>query len=139
MIMPVDASKKLFCAVALLMVFMSSRVAAQPRPAEFRFHVGQGIFYDYELPEQISVGASYRYYFGEHGWAIEPEYSLMTEPGHQDHMLVLSVVKDFTPPSKRVVPYLSHGNGTLFPPWGVFAKSVVVEFWWGNGGQDVGE
>ena len=82
--------KKLFYTLALLMVLMGLRLEAQHRPAELRFHVGPGAFYD--ASKQLSVGTSYRHYFGKRGWAIEPEYSLMTERGHQDHMLVLNAV-----------------------------------------------
>ncbi len=117
MIIPVDTSKKLVCTVALLMLlmmFMGSRVAAQPRPAEFRFHGGHGVFLD-DLGHVVSAGASYRRYFGERGWAIEPEYSLTTaRRGHQDHLLILNVVKDLTPLSERAVPYLIMGMGPGF-------------------------
>ena len=78
--------KKPFCTLALLMVLIGPRLEAQSRSAELRFHVGTGAFYD--SSKQLSAGASYRHYFGQRGWAIEPEYSLMTERGHQDHMLV---------------------------------------------------
>ena len=104
--------KRPFCTLALLMVLIGLRLEAQPRSAELRFHVGTGAFYD--SSQQLSAGASYRHYFGERGWGIEPEYSLMTEPGHQDHMLVLNAVKDLTLPSRRAVLYMLMGAGVYF-------------------------
>ena len=73
-----------------------------------------GAFYD--SSKQLSAGASYRHYFGQRGWAIEPEYSLMTERGHQDHMLVLNAVKDLTLPSRKAVLYMLMGAGVYEAP-----------------------
>lgn len=101
-----------FFMIALLTILMSPRLEAQPRPAEFRFHVGTGAFI--ESSRQLSAGVSYRNYFGERGWAIEPEYSLMTERGHQDHILALNAVKDLTLPSRKAVLYMLMGGGIYF-------------------------
>ena len=76
--------------LALLLVFTSLSLEAQPRSAETRFHVGTAAFW--EGSQHVTAGASYRYYFGKRGWAVEPEYSFMTEGNHQDHMLLMNVV-----------------------------------------------
>ena len=127
--------KKLFCSLALLMILMGLRLEAQPRPAELRFHVGTGAFYD--SSKQLSVGTSYRHYFGERGWAIEPEYSLMTERGHQDHMLVLNAVKDLTRPSRKAVLYMLMGAGIYFHrkdvPYRLERSGTGINLGWGMG------
>ena len=123
------------CILALLMVLMGLHLEAQPRDAELRFHVGTGAFYD--SSKQLSAGSSYRHYFGERGWAIEPEYSLMTEKSHQDHMLVLNVVKDLTLPSKKAVLYTIMGAGVYFhrkgTPYAVERSWTAMNFGWGMG------
>ena len=117
------------------MVLIGLRLEAQPRSAELRFHVGTGAFYD--SSKQLSAGASYRHYFGQRGWAIEPEYSLMTERGHQDHMLVLNAVKDLTLPSRKAVLYMLMGAGVNFhrkdTPYAVERSWAVMTFGWGMG------
>ena len=75
-----------------------------------------GAFYD--SSKQLSAGASYRHYFGQRGWAIEPEYSLMTERGHQAHAQarVFCDVQEATrqaPAGNVDVP--SSGPGCLIP------------------------
>ena len=121
--------------IALLMVLMALRLEAQPRDAELRFHVGTGAFYD--SSKQLSAGASYRHYFGQRGWAIEPEYSLMTERGHQDHMLVLNAVKDLTLPSRKAVLYMLMGAGVYFhredTPYAVERSGTGINLGWGMG------
>ena len=121
--------------IALLMVLMGLRLEAQPRYAELRFHVGTGAFYD--SSKQLSAGSSYRHYFGERGWAIEPEYSLMTERGHQDHMLVLNAVKDLTLPSRKAVLYMIMGAGVYFhrkdTPYAVERSGTAMNLGWGMG------
>ena len=97
----------------LLVVFLVNLpLGAQPRPAELRFHVGRAGFL--ENPGHVSAGASYRHYFGRHGWALEPEYSFMTEGSHQDNMLIMNVVKDLTKPSRRATLYMIMGGGMSF-------------------------
>ena len=127
--------KRPFCTLALLMVLIGLRLEAQPRSAELRFHVGTGAFYD--SSKQLSAGASYRHYFGQRGWAIEPEYSLMTERGHQDHMLVLNAVKDLTLPSRKVVLYMLMGAGVYFhrtdSPYGSERFRTGINLGWGMG------
>lgn len=107
--------KKHCCILALLMVFTSLSLEAQPRSAEPRFHVGTATFF--EASQHVSAGASYRYYFGKRGWAVEPEYSFMTEGSHQDHMLLMNVVKDLTRPSRKAVLYMIMGGGFNFFRW----------------------
>ena len=123
------------CILALLMVLTGLRLEAQPRDAELRFHVGTGAFYD--SSQQLSAGSSYRHYFGERGWAIEPEYSLMTEKGHQDHMLVLNAVKDLTLPSRKAGLYTIMGAGVYFhrkdTPYAAERSGTVMNFGWGMG------
>ena len=117
------------------MILMGLRLEAQPRPAELHFHVGTGAFYD--SSKQLSVGTSYRHYFGERGWAIEPEYSLMTERGHQDHMLVLNAVKDLTRPSRKAVLYMLMGAGIYFHrkdvPYRLERSGTGINLGWGMG------
>ena len=121
--------------IVLLMVLMGLRLEAQSRDAEPRFHVGTGAFYD--SSQQLSAGASYRHYFGERGWAVEPEYSLMTERGHQDHILALNAVKDLTLPSRKAVLYTIMGAGVYFhrkdTPYAVERSGTAVNFGWGMG------
>ena len=116
---------------AVLLVLMGAPVAAQPRPAEVRGHVGTATFF--ESARHVTAGASYRKYFGVRGWAIEPEYSFMTAGSHQDHMLILNVVKDFTSPSRRVVPYMVMGAGINFyrTPWS--SRAALGGLGWGIG------
>ena len=38
----------------------------------------------------------------------------MTEGSHQDHIVILNVVKDFRPPSQESVPYMVMGGGINF-------------------------
>ena len=103
---------KTCCIPALLLVFTSLSLEAQPRSAETRFHVGTATFF--EASQHVSAGASYRYYFGQRGWAVEPEYSFMTQGSHQDHMLLMNVVKDLTRPSRKAVLYMIMGGGFNF-------------------------
>ena len=98
--------------VFLLLVFVSLPLGAQSRPAELRFHVGRAGFL--ENSGHVSAGASYRHYFGRRGWALEPEYSFMTEGSHQDNMLIMNVVKDLTKPSRRATLYMIMGGGMNF-------------------------
>ena len=124
--------KRHFHTLALLMVLMGLRLEAQPRPAQLRFHVGTGAFYD--SSKQLSAGTSYRHYFGERGWAVEPEYSLMTESGHQDHMLVLNVVKDLTRPSRKAVLYTLMGGGIYaHRKDGPYPSDMGINLGWGMG------
>ena len=131
--LPVRTKVIPICMTALLMVLMGLHLEAQPRSAEFRFHLGTGAFYD--SSEQLSAGSSYRHYFGERGWAIEPEYSLMTEKGHQDHMLVLNAVKDLTLPSRKAVLYTIMGAGVYFHRKDIpYARSFTgMNLGWGMG------
>ena len=123
------------CILALLMALTGLHLRAQPRNSELRFHVGSGAFN--ESSQQLAVGSSYRHYFGERGWAIEPEYSLMTEQGHQDHMLVLNAVKDLTLPSRRAVLYTVMGAGVYFhrkdTPYALERSATAMNFGWGMG------
>ena len=127
--------KKAIYTLGLLMVLMGLRLEAQTRSPELRFHVGTGAFYD--SSKQLSVGTSYRHYFGERGWAIEPEYSLMTERGHQDHMLVLNAVKDLTRPSRKAVLYMLMGAGIYFHrkdvPYSLERSGTGINLGWGMG------
>ena len=102
----------------LLLALSTAPLAAQPRPAEVHARLGTAIFF--EADQHVAAGVSYRQYLGANGWALEPEYSFMTEGSHQDHMLILNVVKDFRPPSRTVVPYMVMGAGINFhrtPRW----------------------
>ena len=135
--LPVRTKVIPICMTALLMVLMGLRLEAQPRSAEFRFHLGTGAFYD--SSEQLSAGSSYRHYFGERGWAVEPEYSLMTERGHQDHLLVLNAVKDLTLPSRKAVLYTIMGAGVYFHrkdiPYAVERSWTAMNLGWGWGSK----
>lgn len=114
--------------VLFLVVLADLHLEAQSRPAELRFHVGSAVFL--EASEHLSVGASYRHYFGKRGWAFEPEYSfmtVMTEGYHRDDMLILNVVKDLTRPSRRWSLYMIMGGGAYFHRTG-------GRFWKGPGG-----
>ena len=104
--------KKVFYTLSLLIVLMGLQLRAQSRSAEPRVHIGSATFW--EASQHISAGASYRHYFGNRGWAIEPEYSFMTEGSHQDHMLIMNVVKDLTSPSRKAVLYMIMGGGIAF-------------------------
>ncbi len=99
-------------AAVLLLALLSVPLGAQPRPVEVRGHVGTATFS--EAPQHFTAGASYRKYLGIRGWGIEPEYSFMTEGSHQDHMLILNVVKDLANPSRTMVPYMVTGAGLNF-------------------------
>ena len=135
--LPVRAKVISICMTALLMVLMGLSLEAQPRSAEFRFHLGTGAFY--ESSQQLSAGASYRHYFGERGWAVESEYSLMTERGHQDHLLVLNAVKDLTLPSRKAVLYMLVGAGVDFHRKDVpYAVDHENDLRMGDGAQSVG-
>ena len=59
---------------------------------------GTATFFD--ASQHITAGGSYRKYVGERGWGIEPDYAFMTDGSHQDHLLILNVVKDFTSPHR---------------------------------------
>ena len=120
----------------LLLALSAALVEAQPRPAEVHARIGTAIFF--EAAQHVSAGVSYRHYFGASGWALEPEYSFMTEGSHQDHIVILNVVKDFRPPSQTAVPYMVMGAGLNFhrnlgpcPPslgglgWGVGLKRRI--------------
>ena len=98
--------------VLLLVAFVKIPLAAQSRPAELRFHVGRAAFL--EDSGHLSTGASYRHYFGRRGWALEPEYSFMTEGYHRDDMLILNVVKDLTKPTRRWTLSMIMGGGINF-------------------------
>ena len=96
-------------AAALLLALSATPIEAQPRPAATRAHVGGATFF--EAARHFNAGASYRKYFGARGWALEPEYAFMTEGSHQDHMLILNMVKDLAPLSRKAVPYVVMGAG----------------------------
>ena len=96
----------------LLLAFAAAPLGAQPRPAEVHARLGTATFF--EAAQHLAAGAAYRRYFGTRGWALEPEYSFMTAGSHQDHMVILNVVKDFRPPSRTVVPYMVMGAGINF-------------------------
>ena len=96
-------------AALLLLTLSATPIKAQPRPAAIRAHVGGATFF--EAARHFNAGASYRKYFGARSWALEPEYAFMTEGSHQDHMLVLNVVKDLAPLSRAAVPYVVMGAG----------------------------
>ena len=86
------------------------------------------------LAKQLSAGTSYRHYFGERGWAAEPAYSLMTESGHQDHMLALNVVKDLTRPSRKAVLYTLMGGGIYaHRKDGPYPSDMGINLGWGMG------
>lgn len=122
--------------VTLLLALSAAPLGAQPRPAEVHARFGTATFF--EAAQHVVAGASYRHYVGASGWALEPEYSFMTEGSHQDHMVIVNVVKDFRPPSQTVVPYMVMGAGLNFhrnlgpcPPspgglgWGVGFKRRI--------------
>lgn len=98
--------------VLILVALMNLLLEAQSRPAELRFHLGRAAFL--EDSGHLSVGASYRHYLGKRGWALEPEYSFMTEGYHRDDMLILNVVKDLTRPSRHWSLYMIMGAGMNF-------------------------
>ena len=104
--------KEIGCIPVLMMVLICLSVQAQPRPPEPRLHFGTGFFLEGE--RHLTAGASFRHYLGNRGWALEPEYSFMTEGSHQDHMVILNVVKDLARPSDKVVPYMIFGAGANF-------------------------
>ena len=97
---------------ALLLALAAAPLGAQPRPAEVHARFGTATFF--ESAQHHTAGAAYRQYFGASGWALEPEYSFMTAGSHQDHMVILNVVKDFRPPSRAFVPYMVMGAGINF-------------------------
>ncbi len=97
---------------AILLAGAAWPLTAQPRSPEIRGHVGSSHFF--ESAQHVTAGASYRRYFGKRGWALEPEYSFMTEGNHQDNMVVLNVVKDLTKPERRAVLYTIMGGGANF-------------------------
>ena len=103
------AAGTLLVAGALLIGPLMRPVVAQPRADELRGHVGTATFFD--ASQHITAGGSYRKHVGERGWGIEPEYAFMTDGSHQDHLLTLNVVKDFTRPAQTVVPYMVMGAG----------------------------
>ena len=103
------AAGTLLVAGALLIGPLMRPVVAQPHADEFRGHVGTATFFD--ASQHITAGGSYRKHVGERGWGIEPEYAFMTDGSHQDHLLTLNVVKDFTRPAQTVVPYMVMGAG----------------------------
>lgn len=94
---------------ALLTALAAAPLGAQTRPAEIHAHFGTATFF--EAAQHVTAGAAYRRYFGASGWALEPEYSFMTEGSHQDHMVILNVTRDFRPPSRESVPYMVMGAG----------------------------
>ncbi len=96
----------------LMLVLGDHSLEAQPRASEPRFHFGVASFL--ENRRHQTAGASYRHYFGKRGWGLEPEYSFMTEGSHQDHMLIMNVVKDLTRPSRVAVLYTILGGGINF-------------------------
>lgn len=96
----------------LMIVFACPALEAQTRTPEPRFHFGTASFW--EARRHVTAGASFRYYFGKRGWAVEPEYSFMTEGNHQDHMLIMNVVKDLRRLSDRSVLYMILGAGANF-------------------------
>ena len=106
------AAVTLLVAGALLIGPLVRPIVAQPPAAELRVHVGTAVFF--EASQHFTGGSSYRKYFSERGWGIEPEYTFMTDGSHQDHLLILNVVKDFTMPSRTVVPYMVMGAGINF-------------------------
>ena len=93
----------------LMIVFACPSLEAQPRAPELRFHFGTASFW--EARRHVAAGVSCRYYFGKSGWAVEPEYSFMTDNTHQDHMLIMNLVKDLTRPSRNAVLYTLLGGG----------------------------
>ena len=93
----------------VMIVFACPTLEAQPRTPEPHFHFGTASFW--EARRHVTTGASFRYYFGKRGWAVEPEYSFMTDGNHQDHMLIMNVVKDLTRPSGKAVLYMILGGG----------------------------
>ena len=125
-----------------LACFVVPSLAAQPRPDEVRFHVGTATFF--EARQHVTLGGSYRMYFGKRGWGIEPEYSAMIVPDHTDNMLALSLVKDLSRPASKRVWYMSMGgglnhqrgsrtSGTHFPAalaWGVGVKIRAGQRWY---------
>ena len=120
-------------AALLLLALLSVPLGAQPRPAEVRGHVGTATFF--ESPQHFTAGASYRKYLGIRGWGIEPEYSFMTDGSgsHEDHMLILNVVKDLANPSRRVVPYMVMGAGLNFYRTPRYSSRVLGGPAWGLG------
>ena len=114
-----------------------SLLQAQTRPSEFRFHAGSTIFL--ESTPHFSAGASYRHYLGKSSWAIEPEYSFMTEGNHQDNLLIANVVKDLARFSEKSVLYMIMGGGVNFYRAGSFGETGLGGLGWGLGlkiGQD---
>jgi len=88
----------------LLPALSAALVEAQPRPAEVHARVGTAIFF--EAAQHVSAGVSYRHYFGASGWALEPEYSFMTEGSHQDHIVILNfLAEDISEASSYPIPY----------------------------------
>ncbi len=115
----------------LLLAVSTAPLAAQPRPAEVHARVGAAVFL--ESDPHVAAGVSYRQYLGTKGWALEPEYAFMTEGSHQDHMLILNVVKDFRPPSRTVVPYMVMGAGINFHRTSRWSGRGLGGLGWGVG------
>ncbi len=134
--------KKTGCMPILVMVLVCLSLEAQPRAPEPRFHFGIAGFL--EARQHTTAGASYRHYFGKQGWAVEPEYSFMTEGNHQDHMLIMNVVKDLTRLSDRAVLHMIFGAGANFYrsrpylikssgiAWGGLGWGMGVKVWANN-------
>lgn len=92
----------------------------------------------------MTLGGSYRMYFGKRRWGIEPEYSAMIVSDHTDNMLAASVAKDLSRPSSKRVWYIVMGGGfnhqrrsrtssTHFPSalsWGVGVKIRAGQRWY---------
>ena len=130
----------LLCGV--IAAFVAPALPAQSRPDELRFQVGTATFF--EARQHVTLGGSYRMYFGKRGWGVEPEYSSMIVPDHIDNMLALSIVKDLSRPASKRVWYMIMGGGfnyqrssctsrTYFPSalaWGVGVKIRAGQRWY---------
>lgn len=79
-----------------LACFVVLPLAAQPRPDGPRFHPATATFF--EARQHLTLGGSYRMYFGKRGWGIEPEYSAMIVPDHTDHMLAYAAAATLSVP-----------------------------------------
>lgn len=121
-----------------LVGFAVPALRAQTRPDEVRFHVGTATFF--EAQQHVTLGGSYRMYFGSRGWGIEPEFSAMIEPDHTDNVLALSVVKDLSRPAAKRIWYMIMGGGINHQrggragvaalAWGIGMKARVGRRWY---------
>ena len=116
-------------------------LVGQSRPDEVRFHVGTVTFF--EARQHVTAGGSYRLYFGNRGWGLEPEFSAMFVSDHTDNVAALSVAKDLSRPTGKRISYMLMGGGVNYQTrtrssrtywgalaWGLGMKARVGRRWY---------